>query len=576
MIASSLALLAVGPAPGQTPLQTCGFHFLPLVMEQVSVASWSYSENNDAMNLWNRYVDIYRYVPDDGTWGRNSFNEFAGFPTSAQLFSTWGFVWGANHLAATVDSYPSGCPCCPIAESDIAFNPARTWTTDRVTAETSPNQIHYLSVLLHELGHSWGYQRQNETYNYNRPSVMHSYYGSSVHPGLTIHAIDAFLFRALYGPISAPLPRADMATFSHYATGPLNNTYTTSSSYAAGSQITVHGITIENTGTSITPNAHLRLFLSTNRTITNGDTLLGDWTWANFGAASSGTYDLTGTIPLGTPNGTYWVGALVTSNGYFGDDIAVNDSTYLFAQVGVTSQPCNDDPFEPNNSSLQATTIVAANYPGLQVCPGNEDWFRVFVAQGQRLDVSIQFNHAAGDLDLELFSPALQLIDFSYSASNSETVTVLNAPAAGHYYARVFGFQGAPNLYSLSADLSAAATCTFRNGRGVNPTGFTCTTLPVLGNNWVTQVPTTTSTLQTLLGVALAPAPGTPFYGGELLLDLSSPPQIDSARGTHTVPIPNVPSFLGLVASSQGFRIDVSGRVASVVVFNAQDVRLGR
>ena len=67
------------------------------------------------------------------------------------------------------------------------------------------------------------------------------------------------------------------------------------------------------------------------------------------------------------------------------------------------------------------------------------------------------------------------------------------------------------------------ASCTFRNGSGINPSDFTCSTLPVLGTSWVSAIDTNPQTLSTLIGISLSPGQY-PLLGGEVLLGLSPPP----------------------------------------------------
>jgi len=119
------------------------------------------------------------------------------------------------------------------------------------------------------------------------------------------------------------------------------------------------------------------------------------------------------------------------------------------------------------------------------------------------------------------------------------------------------------------------ASCTCRNGSGINPTGFECTSRPVVGGNWSTNVLVDSSTAATFVGLSTSGSQQ-PFLGGEILIGLSPPPVFTPpAMGAHTVPIPNASVFTGLPLSTQGFRIDVVGGVPGVVLLNAQDLVLG-
>ena len=74
------------------------------------------------------------------------------------------------------------------------------------------------------------------------------------------------------------------------------------------------------------------------------------------------------------------------------------------------------------------------------------DWFRfTMAAKGGPADkVSITFQNAAGDLNLQLLNVSGQILRSSTGTSNSETISLSGRPA-GTYYIRVFGKNGAVN-----------------------------------------------------------------------------------------------------------------------------------
>ena len=121
---------------------------------------------------------------------------------------------------------------------------------------------------------------------------------------------------------------------------------------------------------------------------------------------------------------------------------------------------------------------------------------------------------------------------------------------------------------------SPSASCTFRNGSGINPTGFNCTSGPVLGASWDSTIATTGSTSSTLLGLSGTPGQ-LPFLGGEILIGLVPPPTFLPGVGAHSVPIPSAPVFMGASLFTQGFRVDAPGGIPALVLLNAQDLVLG-
>lgn len=118
-----------------------------------------------------------------------------------------------------------------------------------------------------------------------------------------------------------------------------------------------------------------------------------------------------------------------------------------------------------------------------------------------------------------------------------------------------------------------SASCTLRNGSGINPVALGCATLPRLGTTWNLAVAPSASTALTLAFVAPAAFGPLPLFGGELLID----PSAVSLPGslTHPFPLPSSLQFLGLQLFVQGLRVDVVGPNLVLVFTNAQDAVLG-
>ncbi|MCK4283882.1 MAG: VCBS repeat-containing protein, partial [Candidatus Brocadiae bacterium] len=112
--------------------------------------------------------------------------------------------------------------------------------------------------------------------------------------------------------------------------------------------------------------------------------------------------------------------------------------------------------YEPNDSDAQAADLGATRgwqgWYELAIAPaGDEDWFEIdLVAQGSATDfVRIEFAHAAGNLQLELYD-AGQPVDLTnpYASSTSSTddeEISLDGVPVGTYYVRAYGAAGATN-----------------------------------------------------------------------------------------------------------------------------------
>jgi hypothetical protein len=325
--------------PGGT-LGACGYHSLPLVMEQVPDSWWSYAINNDCMWTWNQFMDVYRFTADDGSYGHNGTNEFAGFVSSSALLSTYGFSWGSG-LAMTITWMGFLQPTCgSIAESDLLWNSAYSWTNDAGYALGNSSVLLLRPINMHELGHTWGEQRGSytETYDYDVATVMQPYYYDVVEDGWGIHASDAYLFRRQYSNQTSILSISDVGVESYWASNGLNNSYTNVTSCHPGDSITINNVTVENMSYSALSDVRIRFYLSTDRTVSTSDYQLGSyWYWSTFSGESTSVATYTTSVPFGIPAGQYYVGAIVTINGFGTDGYSWNDTTTLYTPITVTA-----------------------------------------------------------------------------------------------------------------------------------------------------------------------------------------------------------------------------------------------
>lgn len=119
---------------------------------------------------------------------------------------------------------------------------------------------------------------------------------------------------------------------------------------------------------------------------------------------------------------------------------------------------CADDSFEPDDTRASARRIVGTSFEGT-VCPMDDDFVAIPIAGASRVRVEILFDAAIGDVDLELQGPDGARIAISQGTTDTEAVEA-TLPAAGTYFARVFGFRGAANAYVGDVTLDAITTCT--------------------------------------------------------------------------------------------------------------------
>jgi len=344
-------------------LGVCGYHSLSLNMQQVPTSWWSFSENNTAMWTWNQFMDVFRFIEADGTYGNNSQNEFCGWPSDADLARVYGFHWN-GWLAATMTW--SGCECCRISQSDIAFNPAYSWTTS-MSGALSSAAIPYLPSVMHELGHALGMQREiyDETYDYDVPTVMHGYNQGVWEDGLGLHAADAYLLRRQYDDQRSVLDIVDVGVESYAAGGGLSTATLSTSTATSGQAITVSRITVENMSRVAVPDVRLRLYLSPSRSIGASSLQMGShWSWSSFPGEAYSANNFATTVPWNTPGGRYYVGARVTRNGDSADGYGYNDVTWLPATLDVNNPRPTVATLSQSDLSVGRSTTITISGSG--------------------------------------------------------------------------------------------------------------------------------------------------------------------------------------------------------------------
>jgi hypothetical protein len=285
--------------------------------------SWStFASHESLMARYNRYVDFFRYTEDDGGFANDNWqNEFCGaVPDSVISYEYTPFTWG--DVIGLCISDPTNCG--PISESDIMVNPASSFLTawdESIMASDGP--FCYETVIVHELGHSLGLQRSGssdpsggcgpEQYVFAYPTVMAGMSRAVIDDGRGIHRGDAKVLRTVYAGQSPALPLQDIGIESFYADGTHVASTLASGTVAQGDQVVIQNLYVENVSTSAVAGVRLRVYLSSNRTISTSDRQLGDD--VDLGTVpfdSAQLLNIERRIPFGVAPGTYFVG--VTSH----------------------------------------------------------------------------------------------------------------------------------------------------------------------------------------------------------------------------------------------------------------------
>jgi hypothetical protein len=111
--------------------------------------------------------------------------------------------------------------------------------------------------------------------------------------------------------------------------------------------------------------------------------------------------------------------------------------------------PCTEDLLEENDQVGSPRIAPDMVYEDLQICPSDPDWFGVYAEAGQTIDAVIRFEHAEGNLDLELVAPNRRDVLRSSRTLMDEEVVSHTATTAGTHHLHVFGSDITANGYRL-------------------------------------------------------------------------------------------------------------------------------
>lgn len=140
----------------------------------------------------------------------------------------------------------------------------------------------------------------------------------------------------------------------------------------------------------------------------------------------------------------------------FGQQVAFGGTLEITTEV--VEEVCTDDIVEENDDLASATEILTSSSYEATICPLDDDYY-AFTAPSGFFSVRIDFSHAAGDLDLQVYDETGLLLGESTNITDIEDVNFESFPTATGYV-RVFGYQVAGGSYSLSFGAAPALwTC---------------------------------------------------------------------------------------------------------------------
>jgi hypothetical protein len=447
----------------------CGSQTLPINFEMVPTTFWNYAVDESLMADWNRYMDLYRILQSDGGYGNNTRNEMGGWASDADISRIYGFnpafSWGGA-LAVTVTF--ANANCGRILQTDIFFNPAYSFSDNETLTIGNSSVYNYRVTQAHELGHTWGAQRgtYTETYDYDVPTVMQGIASQIVENGRGIHSTDAYMIRRNYQSVTPIRSVADVGVESYYNSNGQKISTTNALTYTAGNSITLNNVQVENTGNAAVSDMRLRFYLSTDRNITTSDYQLGTdayWYWTSFAAEqyNVGTYNTT--IPANIPTGTYYVGAIISANGFGGDDYGFNNAVSFFRQITVNALP------PPCTYSLSSTSAPWNNFGGtstFNVTTGSTCAFSVSSSDGTWL------THNGGGTGSR--SVTYNVAANTSASSRTATLTIANSATGANPVTFTVTQSGAPAVCTttpISFGATLSGNLTMSDCRATNRSG---------------------------------------------------------------------------------------------------------
>jgi hypothetical protein len=191
-------------------------------------------------------------------------------------------------------------------------------------------------------------------------------------------------------------------------------------------------------------------------------------TWTNFSTAQTATSaNLTG---LSASSLYDW---RVTTN------CSSGSSTATAAQFTTTAAPACATAFEPNETQATAAAIATGVANSAAITTSTDvDYFKITTTATSNIVYSL-VGPSGVDFDMTIYNSAGTQIGSGTSTTATETVSLTNQ-AAGTYYIKVFGYNGAnsPNCYTITATATTVTNCWSTKDTSTNNTTAGAAVIP--------------------------------------------------------------------------------------------------
>ncbi|WP_212002526.1 pre-peptidase C-terminal domain-containing protein [Chitinophaga sp. HK235] len=251
-----------------------------------------------------------------------------------------------------------------------------------------------------------------------------------------------------------------------------NNTLVTAASIPTGTDIRATIATATDTDYfKIQVSDTSRLNIVLDNLLANFDLRLLSASGAQLGI-SQNTGTTAESIVYNGPAGTYYIQV-------YGKNGARADSICYRLNAGVTNlNGCNDQ-LEPNDTQATAAAIATGTNIRAQIATATDVDYYKFTTTGTN-DLSIRLDSLAGDYDLVLLNASGTQLGISQNSGTTAESITYGAAAAGTYYVKVYGYNGAfsnTKCYLLNVTATPVTACT--EAYEPNETRTAAATIPV-------------------------------------------------------------------------------------------------
>ena len=149
-------------------------------------------------------------------------------------------------------------------------------------------------------------------------------------------------------------------------------------------------------------------------------------------------------------DGEYWLEVVVDPH----NRLIESDETNNVERILITlERPIGENPIAPDtfesNDSFATASILAPpedhTYENLSIHASlNDDYFRITASETGILSFDLAFQHAQGDVDMEIYDFSGALLGRSETATDNEHFS-LSVNAGDFYFVRAYGYEGATN-----------------------------------------------------------------------------------------------------------------------------------